>query len=63
MTIRILLASAGAMFLASIAAFFLFGPILSIATAISILIGLTLMFWLGVQAGSHSMLTPERVKK
>ena len=60
---RLVLAFAGALFLASIGAFFLFVPVLSIGTMISILVGLTLMFWLGVQAGTYSVLTPEKVGK
>jgi hypothetical protein len=63
MTMQLLLTFAGAMFLASIGAFFLFVPVLSIGTMISILVGLTLMFWLGVQAGSHGILTLEKAVK
>jgi hypothetical protein len=52
-TIRVLLASFGALFLGSIGAFFLFVPVLSIATVVLILMGFTLMFALGVQVGTR----------
>jgi hypothetical protein len=60
---QVLLAFAGVMFLASIGAFLLFVPVLSIATMVSILIALTLMFWLGVQLGAHGRLTPEKASE
>jgi hypothetical protein len=63
MTMRLLLAFAGFMFLASIGAFFLFVPLLSIGTMVSVLVGLVLMFWLGVQAGTCGVSTPKGVKK
>ena len=46
--IRFLLASSGALFLGSIGAFFLFVPMLSIATVVWILVGLVQMFGLGL---------------
>jgi hypothetical protein len=52
-TIRILLASSGALFLGSIGAFLFLIPVLSIATVVLILVGLTLMFALGVQVGTR----------
>jgi hypothetical protein len=52
-TIRILLASAGVLFLGSIAAFFLFVSMLSIATVVLILIAPLLMFGLGFQVGTR----------
>jgi hypothetical protein len=52
--IRVLLATSGALFLGSIGAFFLFVPMLSIATVVWILVGFILMFALGVQVGSPS---------
>ncbi len=63
MTLRILLALSGALFLGSIGAFFFFVPLLSIATMVSILVGLTVMFWLGVQVGSQRMLLPEKAER
>jgi hypothetical protein len=53
MILRVLLASSGALFLGSSAAFLLFVPILSIATVVWTLLGLMLMFGLGVQVGSR----------
>ena len=58
---RFLLASIGAMFLGSAAAFFLFVPPLSIATVVLILVGLMLMFGLGFQAGARRMAPSEGV--
>jgi hypothetical protein len=55
MAIRILLASSGALFLGAIGAFFLFVPVLSIATVVWMLMGLMLMFGLGVQVGTRGM--------
>jgi hypothetical protein len=55
MTMRILLACSGALFLGSIGAFFLYVPPLSIATVVLMLLGLTLMFGLGVQVGMRTM--------
>jgi hypothetical protein len=62
MIMRIFLASSGALFLASLGAFLLFVPILSIATVVWTLLGLLLMFGLGVQVGSREKL-PEAVRK
>jgi hypothetical protein len=50
--IRFLLASSGALFLGSIEAFFLFVPMLSIATVVWILVGLVQLFGLGLQVGT-----------
>jgi hypothetical protein len=57
--IRLLLALSGMMFLGSVGAFFLFVSVLSIATAIFILVGLLLMFGLGVQVGTRNLLSPQ----
>jgi hypothetical protein len=51
--IRSLLALAGLLFLGSAGAFFMFAPVLSIATVASLLMGLMLMFWLGVEVGTQ----------
>ncbi len=51
MTQRCLLASSGILLLGSIGAFVLFVPILSIVTVVTILVGLMLMFGIGVQVG------------
>jgi hypothetical protein len=59
---RVLLISSGALFLVSTGAFFLYVPLLSIATAVLILVGLTLMFGLGFQAGSQGMVPCEAVE-
>jgi hypothetical protein len=58
---RILLASSGALFLGSTGAFFLYVPLLSIMTAAWMLVGLMLMFGLGVQVGTRVMLPSESV--
>jgi hypothetical protein len=58
--IRVLLAMCGALVLASIGAFFLFVPLLSIATVICLVAGMLLMFGLGFQMGPQGML-PQRV--
>jgi hypothetical protein len=63
MTLRAALALSGALFLGSIGAFFVFVPLVSIASIVSILVGLTVMFWLGVQVGTRGMLVPERAEK
>jgi hypothetical protein len=63
MTLRAVLALSGALFLGSIGAFFVFVPLVSIASMVSILVGLTVMFWLGVQVGTRGMLVPERAEK
>jgi len=51
--IRFLLICSGALFLGSFAAFYLMVSMLSIATVVSILVGLMLMFGLGIQVGSR----------
>ncbi len=56
---RLLLIASGALFLASTGAFFLYVPPLSIATVALILVGLTLMFGLGFQAGGQGMIPCE----
>ena len=56
---RFLLMGSGALFLASTGAFFLYIPPLSIATVVLILVGLTLMFGLGFQAGGQGMVPIE----
>jgi hypothetical protein len=63
MTIRILLAASGTLFLCSVGAFFLFVPVLSIASVVLILTGLLLMFGLGVQVGTRTMLPSESMGK
>lgn len=52
---RFLLTASAALFLASTGAFLLYVPPLSIATVVLILVGLTLMFGLGFQAGGQGM--------
>jgi hypothetical protein len=59
MILRAVLALSAALFLSSIGAFFVFVPLVSIASMVSILVGLTVMFWLGVQVGTRGMLVPE----
>jgi hypothetical protein len=63
MAIRILLIFFGSLFLGSAGAFFLFVPLFSIATVVLILLGLMLMFGLGVHVGSRPMLPPVSVGK
>lgn len=58
---RFLLIASGALFLASTGAFFLYVPPLSIATVVLILVGLTVMFGLGFQAGGQGMVPCEAV--
>jgi hypothetical protein len=53
---RVLLASSGVLFLGSTGAFFLYVPLLSIMTVAWMLVGLMLMFGLGVQVGTRVML-------
>ena len=60
---RFFLAFSGALFLGSAVAFFLFVPLLSIATVVLIVVGLMLMFGLGFQAGAKRMRPSERVEK
>ncbi len=61
--LRILVASFGALVLASIGAFLLLVSVLSIATVVSILTGLLLMFGLGVHAGARTTLPPASAGK
>jgi hypothetical protein len=56
---RPLLISSGVLFLASLSAFFMFVPPLTIATVVLICLGLTLMFGLGFQVGSHGLVPVE----
>jgi hypothetical protein len=56
--IRLLLALSGMLFLGSVGAFFLFVSVLSIAAVVFILVGLLLMFGLGIQVGTRHMLSP-----
>jgi len=49
---RCFLTSTGVLFLGSAGAFFLFVPLLSIATVALMMVGLMLMFGLGFQAGA-----------
>lgn len=58
---RYLLASSGALFLGGSGAFFLFVPLMSIATIVLMLGGLMLMFGLGFQAGAQEMTPLESV--
>jgi hypothetical protein len=60
---RFLIIASGALFLASTGAFFLYIPPLSIATVVLILVGLTLMFGLGFQAGGQGMVPIENTEK
>jgi hypothetical protein len=50
---RCFVISSVVLFLGSTTAFFLFVPLLSIMTVGSMLLGLILMFWLGIQAGTR----------
>lgn len=58
---RFLLAYSGALFAGGTGAFFLFVPPVLIVTVTLLLMGFMLMFVLGVQVGSHSMLPADRV--
>lgn len=53
--IRVILATSGALLLGSIGAFFLFVPVLSIATVVCLVAGLMLMFGIGFQMGPPGM--------
>jgi hypothetical protein len=44
-------------------AFFLFVPLLSVVTVACILVGLMLMFWLGIQVGTRGLAPYEIVVK
>ncbi|MCU1336342.1 MAG: hypothetical protein JWO19_1923 [Bryobacterales bacterium] len=59
--LRFFLAFSGTLLIGSIAAFFLFVPPLLIASVTLLLMGSMLMFWLGVQVGSRSMLMADGV--
>jgi hypothetical protein len=59
--IRFILTSSGVLFLGSSGAFFLLAPMLSIATVALLLMGLMLMFWIGVQVGAQGMVPSESV--
>jgi len=59
MMTRIFLAASGALLLGSIGAFFLYVPVLSIATAICVGAGLMLMFGLGYQLGPQAILSQQ----
>ena len=61
MMTRIVLATSGALLLGSIGAFFLFVPVLSIATMICVGAGLMLMFGLGFQMGPQGTLLKEPI--
>lgn len=55
MMMRFLLIASGALFLGTIGAFFLYVPLLSLATVVCMLGGLILMFGLGVQFGAPTL--------
>jgi hypothetical protein len=61
--IRLFLAFSGLLVLGTLAAFLLFIPVLSIATVVCVLVGLTLMFALGVQVGNRQMAPAENAGK
>ena len=63
MILRSVMAPVAALFLVSVAAFFLLVPVLSIMTIASILAGLTLMFGLGFHAGTQRISQPETIRK
>jgi hypothetical protein len=63
MMIRFFSAVSAALFLCSIGAFFLFVPMLSIASVVAILGGLMLMFGLGVQTGNQQLVPAESAAK
>jgi uncharacterized membrane protein YraQ (UPF0718 family) len=63
MMIRIFLAFSSVVLLGTLAAFLLFIPVLSIATVVCVLVGLTLMFALGVQVGTRQMVPAESAGK
>jgi len=54
MIIRIILIASGALFLGSMGAFFLMVSFLSTATVVFMLVGLLLMFGLGIQVGARN---------
>jgi hypothetical protein len=53
---RYLLSSLGALFAASIGAFLLYVPILPLAAIVVVLLGMVLMFFLGLHLGSQEIL-------
>ena len=55
--IRFLAIASAALFLGSIGAFFLYVPLLSLATVVCMLVGLILMFGLGIQFGTPVLAT------
>jgi hypothetical protein len=57
--IRLILAISGMLFLGSVGAFLLFVSALSIAAVVFILMGLLLMFGLGIQVGARNTLSPQ----
>ena len=59
MLIRLLWALLSVAIFASLGAFFLFVPVLSIATVVWMMMGLVLMFGLGVQVGTRGMPSSE----
>lgn len=61
--IRLLLTFVGALLIGALTAFFLFVPILTIATTTAILMGLVLMFCLGVQVGNRELVPVQREGK
>jgi hypothetical protein len=67
MLIRFLVIASGALFLGTIGAFFLYVPLLSLATVACILGGLIFMFGLGMQFGTPALATdhvqsPDRIR-
>jgi hypothetical protein len=63
MMIRVFSIFSGALFLGSLAAFFLFVPLLSITSVVAMLGGLMLMFGLGLQAGNRRLVPAESIAK
>jgi hypothetical protein len=61
MMMRIFLTASGVLLLGSISAFFLFVPVLSIATVICLVAGLMLMFGLGFQMRPPGILSQQRI--
>jgi hypothetical protein len=65
--IRFLLIASGALFLGTIGAFFLYVPLLSLATVVCMLGGLIFMFGLGMQFGTPALAadltqSPDRIR-
>jgi DnaK suppressor protein len=61
--IRFLLASTAALLLGSMAVFFFFVSLVPIATVVSILVALVLMFWFGTQVATRDALNDGREAK